>query len=91
MDEAIRRLRSKARQLARGKIPRAIRYPAAFREAAVAVTRDHLNQGMVVSRAARELGLPTRSLVRWLETPTRPDEVAGLRQTTPGGYRREAP
>ena len=37
MDDRIRRLRTEAQQLARGKVPRAIRYPAAFRAAAVAL------------------------------------------------------
>jgi hypothetical protein len=53
-------------------VPRAIRYPAAFRDAATAVTRTQLSHGTAVSHVAAALGLPTRSLVRWLETPTRP-------------------
>ena len=72
MTDEIRRLRSEAHHLARGKAPQAIRYPAAFRDAATAVTRSQLSQGTAVSRVAAALGLPTRSLVRWLETPTRP-------------------
>jgi hypothetical protein len=72
MNDEIRRLRSEAHHLARGKAPRAIRYPAAFREAATAVTRTQLSQGTAVARVAAALGLPTRSLVRWLETPARP-------------------
>ena len=72
MIDEVRRLRSEAHQLARGKAPRAIRYPAAFREAATAVTRSQLSQGTAVSRVAAVLRLPTRSLVRWLETPARP-------------------
>ena len=72
MKDEIRRLRSEAHHLARGKAPRAIRYPAAFRAAATAVTRTQLSQGATASRVAAALGLPTRSLVRWLETPARP-------------------
>ena len=71
MNDEIRRLRSEAHHLARGKAPRAIRYPAAFRAAATAVTRSQLSQGTAVSRVAAALGLPTQSLVRWLETPAR--------------------
>jgi len=72
MNDEIRRLRSEAQHLARGKAPRAIRYPVAFRAAATAVTRSQLSQGTAVSRVAAALGLPTRSLVRWLEPPARP-------------------
>ena len=72
MNDEIRRLRSEAHHLARGKAPQAIRYPAAFRAAAAAVTRTQLSQGMAVSRVAAALGLPSQSLVRWLETPPRP-------------------
>ena len=71
MNDEIRRLRSEAQHFARGKAPRAIRYPVAFREAATAVTWTQLSQGTAVNRVAAALGLPTRSLVRWLETPVR--------------------
>jgi transposase-like protein len=72
MTDEIRRLRSAAHHLARGKAPRAIRYPAAFRAAATAVTRTQVSQGTAVSRVATALGLPTRTLLRWLATPARP-------------------
>jgi hypothetical protein len=72
MNDEIRRLRSEAHQFARGRVPRAIRYPAAFRDAATAVTRTQLSHGTAVSHVAAAVGLPTRSLVRWLETPARP-------------------
>lgn len=42
MNEAIRPLRSEARQLAHWKVPTAIRYPAPFRAAAAALTRTQL-------------------------------------------------
>ena len=72
MTDEIRRLRAEAHHLTRGKVPRAIRYPAAFRAAAAAATRGQLSQGIAVNRVATALGLPTRSLARWLETPARP-------------------
>ena len=104
MNEEIRRLRAEAHHLARGKAPRAIRYPAEFRAAATAVTRTQLSQGTAISRVAAALGLPTQSLVRWLETPTRPvlrpvaiaaapaataEHRAGPVLITPGGVRVE--
>ncbi len=67
MDETIRRLRSEAQQLARGKAPRAIRYPRAFRATAVAIARAQLERGVPVRRVARALGLPAWSLARWLQ------------------------
>jgi transposase-like protein len=67
MDRAIHRLRSGAQQLTRGKAPTGIRYPAAFRTTAVALARPRLATGVPFVRVARELGLPTKSLARWLQ------------------------
>jgi len=70
MDDGIRRLRSEAHQLARGRVPRAVRYPAGFRAAAVALAGPRLERGGSIARVARDLGLPIQSLGRWLRTPT---------------------
>ena len=67
MNDAIRQLRSEARQLTRGKVPKAIRYPIAFRAAVAALTRTQLDQGASMDRVAGALGLPARSLTRWLQ------------------------
>jgi len=67
MDRALRRLRSEAQQLTRGKAPTGIRYPAAFRTTAVALARPRLATGAPFVRVARELGLQTKSLARWLQ------------------------
>ncbi len=67
MNDAIRQLRSEARQLARGKLPKAIRYPVAFRAAVAALTRTQLDQGASMHRVAGALGLPAQSLTRWLQ------------------------
>jgi transposase-like protein len=67
MNAAIRRLRSEARQLAHGKVPTAIRYPAPFRAADATLTRTQLDQGAAVHRVAGALGLPPRTLTRWLQ------------------------
>jgi len=67
MNEAIRQLRSEARRLTHGEVPKAIRYPIAFRAAVAAVTRTQLDQGASMHRVAGALGLPARSLLRWLE------------------------
>ncbi len=72
MNEAIRRLRSEARQLVHGKIPKAIRYPAPFRAAAAVLTRTRLDQGASMNRVAGALGLPARSLTRRLQQSAPP-------------------
>ncbi len=72
MNTAIRRLRSDARQLAHGKVPTAIRYPAPFRAAAATLTRTQLDQGASVHRVAGALGLPARTLTRWLQQSAPP-------------------
>ena len=66
MDNRIRRPRTEALQLARSKAPRAIRYPASFRAAAVALAGPRLERGGSIARVARDLGLPIQSLGRWL-------------------------
>ncbi len=85
MNDAIRALRSEAHQLTRGKAPKAIRYPVAFREAVAALTRAQLDQGASINRVAGALGLPAQSLTRWLQqsappvlrpVTVRPDPVA---------------
>lgn len=70
MDDRIRRLRTEAHQLARGKVPRAVRYPAAFRAGAVALAGPRLARGGSIARVARDLGLPIQSLGRWVRRPT---------------------
>jgi len=65
MDDAIRRLRAEARQLMHGKVPTAIRYPAAFRAAALALAGPRLGRGTSIAGVARDLGLPVQSLGRW--------------------------
>jgi hypothetical protein len=72
MDIAIRRLRAAAQQLAHDKAPRAIRYPAPFRAAAVRVARAHREQGRAVADLAHDLGLTAPTLTRWLEGPAVP-------------------
>jgi transposase-like protein len=69
MDDRLRRLRAEAHQLARGKVPRAVRYPAAFRAAAVGLAGPRLERGGSIARVARDLGLPIQSLGRWLRRP----------------------
>ena len=72
MDIAIRRLRSAAQQLAHGKAPRAIRYPARFRAAVVRLARAHRDRGRAVADVAHDLGLTAPTLIRWLEGPPAP-------------------
>jgi transposase-like protein len=72
MNDRLRRLRAEAHQLARGKVPRAVRYPAAFRAAAVALAGPRLERGGSIARVGRDLGLPIQSLGRWLRLPPAP-------------------
>ena len=88
MDDRIRRLRTEAHQLARGKAPRAVRYPAAFRAAAVALAGPRLARGGSIARVGRDLGLPIQSLGRWLRppppaAPLRPVAVTPAREAAP--------
>ena len=76
MNDAIRQLRRDARQLTHGKVPTAVRYPAAFQTAAVALARPRLSRGVSIARVARELGLPSQALGRWLR---RPPVASGVR------------
>jgi len=88
MDDRIGRLRTEAHQLVRGKGPRAIRYPAAFRAAALALARPRLGRGVAIARVAGDLGLPTQCLGRWLRAqpsaaPLRRVTVAPEREVVP--------
>src|SRR6266511_4093585 len=93
MNDPLRQLRTDARQLAHGKVPTAVRYPAAFRAAALALARPRLERGVSIARVARDLGLPTQSLGRWLRRPPRPAAATprptGLVLLTPQGHRVE--
>jgi transposase-like protein len=71
MRDPIRRLRSQARQFARGKAPNGIRYSAGFRAEVVALVRKRRSEGVAVARLARELGLSTQTLVLWLRQSSR--------------------
>jgi transposase-like protein len=105
MDDSIRQLRVQARQLAHGKVPRAVRYPVAFRAAALALARPRLSRGVPIARVARDLGLSTQCLDRWLRAQPSPGPIrrvavvpmpvaaarppAGLVLLTPRGHRVE--
>ena len=72
MDEEIRRLRTEAQRLARGKPPSQVRYPDAYRRAAVAVARRRQERGGSVAHLARELGVSEPTLTKWLRPPALP-------------------
>jgi len=69
MNDPIRQLRADVRHLTHGKVPTAVRYPAAFQAAALALARPRLNRGLSIARVARDLGLPSQALGRWLRRP----------------------
>jgi hypothetical protein len=75
MDEEIRRLRTDARRLAQGKARSQVRYPEAFRRAAVTLARMRQGRGGSVTRLAREIGVSEPTLTKWL----RPSPLPGLR------------
>jgi len=72
MEEEIRRLRSEARRLARGKHPSQVRYPDRFRRATLALARMRLGPDGSVARLARDLGVSEPTLTKWLRPPARP-------------------
>ena len=104
MEIAVRRFRTKVRQLAHGRAPQGVRYPVAVRQTAVVLGRKQLRQGHSVSRIARELGISEPTLAGWLRTRVpsvlRPvavapeaepkgDDLGGLVLTTAHGVRVE--
>ena len=72
MNESIEKLQREARGLAHGKAPRAIRYPTAFRTAAVGVAREHVRRGHALDRVARAIGVTAPTLTRWLRATRLP-------------------
>ena len=101
MDAAIRRLRSTARQLARGKHPSGVRYPAPFRDAVVTLARTRVGQGQPLAQVARDVGVSFPTLVAWLERPglrpvavvaapdPEPERLSRVVLVTPQGFRVE--
>jgi transposase-like protein len=75
MDEEIRRLRARAQRLAHGKAGSQVRYPPAFRRAAIALARMRVREGGSVARLAQEVGVSIPTLTKWL----RPTAVSVLR------------
>jgi hypothetical protein len=72
MDDEIRRLRAEVQRLSQGRPRSQVRYPDAFRRAALALARRYLGQGGPVARLARELGVSEPTLTKWLRPPARP-------------------
>ncbi len=72
MDRDTRRLRAEARRLAQGNHPSQVRYPDAFRRAALALARMRLGKGGSMRRLARDLGVSEPTLTKWLRPPVRP-------------------
>ena len=72
MHDDIRRLRLQVRSFRRDRSPRATRYSKAFQVQAIAAARKRLAEGIVVAQVARELGLTTQTLTRWLGSSSRP-------------------
>ena len=101
MDASIRRLRSTARQLARGRHPSGVRYPAPFRDAVVALARTRLGHGQSRAHVARDVGVAFPTLVAWLDRPglrpvavvsepePAPERRPGVVLVTPQGFRVE--
>jgi hypothetical protein len=85
MDASIRRLRSTARRLARGKHPSGIRYPAPFQHAVVTLARTRMGHGQSLAQIARDVGVSFPTLGAWLGRPARPvlKPVAVVPETEP--------
>src|SRR3989304_3892586 len=88
MDAETRRLRAEALRLAQGKPPSQVRYPDAFRRAAVTLARRCRGQGGSVAHLARELGVSEPTLTKWLRPPAPPLLRAGAGAPAPGPERR---
>ena len=78
MKDAIHQLRAEARRLAQGKHPSQVRYPDAFRRAAVRLGRRSQQHGRSVAGLAQAIGVSEPTLTKWL----RPLAGAGLRPVT---------
>jgi hypothetical protein len=72
MGVSIRQVRSTIRRCARGKHPNAVRYPAAVRDAVVALARTQLGQGQSLAGVARGVGVSFPTLTTWLAGPAEP-------------------
>src|SRR5262245_37454983 len=75
MEDAVRRLRADAQRLTQGKPRSQVRYPEAFRRAAVALARGRRGHGGSVARLARDIGVSEPTLTKWL----RPVPMPALR------------
>jgi hypothetical protein len=67
MDDQARRFQEAALQHNRGRSGRGIRYPKELHEEAVAYTRSRQQEGHRLGDIARDLGLKTVTLSRWLK------------------------
>jgi hypothetical protein len=72
MDQELRRLRAEVQRLAQGKARSQVRYPAAFRRAALALVRTRRGRGGSVARLAQDLGISLPTLTKWLRAKTLP-------------------
>lgn len=72
MPDPTARLRRQARQFLNTSSPTATRYSASFRREVVDVARGRLEEGIPVTRIARDLGLRPKSLQVWLRSKGRP-------------------
>src|SRR5258708_17463691 len=64
MDEESQRLRAEVRRLAHGKARSQVRYPVAFRRAAIALARTRLRRGGSVAGLAQELRVSIPTLTK---------------------------
>jgi hypothetical protein len=91
MDDAIRRLRADAQRLAQGKARSQVRYPEAFRRAAVTLARTGHGRGRSVARLARDIGVSEPTLTKWLRPAAPGLQPVAVTVTsppaTPGGAR----
>src|SRR5258708_13873106 len=74
MDEESQRLRAEVRRLAHGKARSQVRYPVAFRRAAIALARTRLRRGGSVAGPAPELRVSLPPPTKW-PPPTAPPPV----------------
>jgi hypothetical protein len=66
MDDRLRSVRERVRQLQRGRSKRSVRYPAEVRAVAGAYAREQRARGVSLNRIARDLGVQWNTLRLWL-------------------------
>ena len=72
MDDRVRKFRQATQRHNRGRSAKGYRYPLELREEAVLYADSRRLQGEPMLAIARDLGIPSQTLVRWAQERRRP-------------------